>query len=76
MNWVVASERVVGYASLTRAEAFRDGFEAQQRGVKRHEGDRYQAPEERTGVHRRRMLDAWRSGWDFAAVSAETEDER
>ena len=72
MDWVaVNGERVVGYASVTRAEAFRAGFEAQQRGAKRHEGDRYEPPDIRPGVHRRRMRDAWRSGWDCAAVSAD-----
>lgn len=59
--WVtVDGEQRAGYASLTRAELYRDGYAA---GLA---GERFNANPpvpDRPGVHHRRAREAWKEGW-------------
>lgn len=68
LHWLVAgTKRLVGYASRTRAEAFKAGYEAQQRGEGREGRDRYPVPLGRADVDGPKMRDAWLDGWHYAA---------
>jgi hypothetical protein len=67
-HWLVINGRTgVGYVSLTHAEAYKAGFEARRRGAHASEVDQYEAPQDRCGVHRHRMREAWLDGWRRAA---------
>ena len=64
-HWVVVNgEHTVGYASLTRAEAYMAGFRAAREGRGREAVYRHEVDPSRVGVDNRRMQVAWLEGWE------------